>query len=171
MNIMKFNNKLALYILLLIILVTTTGLANAEENLKVAQVVKYSGDVKVMKSGGEKAFSVFEKMALSQGDLLITGKESTVTIKTDDEIEIKIAENSQVMISELIEENEQEKASFKLWAGGIWANLKNKLSVGSKFEIETPTAVMGVRGTKFYAKHQEGKQILAYYQEQLQFLQ
>ena len=74
MNIMKFNNKLALYILLLIILVTTTGLANAEENLKVAQVVKYSGDVKVMKSGGEKAFSVFEKMALSQGDLLIDRK-------------------------------------------------------------------------------------------------
>ncbi|HJV44584.1 MAG TPA: S-layer homology domain-containing protein [Bacillota bacterium] len=42
-----------------------------------------------------------------------------------------------------------KQASFKVWTGSVVAKVKNLFSSESKFEVETPTAIAGVRGTTF----------------------
>ena len=63
----------------------------------------------------------------------------------DDDKEIKIAANTKIMIKELTASLASESSKFQLWAGGVWSDVK-ELNADSKFEIHTPTAVMGVRG-------------------------
>ncbi len=135
------------------LLLATAAVVYAGETLRVARIAEFSGEVKIMKAGGEKVFPAFQGMGLVQGDRIITAKNSTLTLEIDGaEKVVKIAENSNLLISELVEsaDGEEERSGFSLWAGGIWSDLKKKLTSGSRFEIKTSTAVMGARGTKIY---------------------
>jgi len=134
--------------------------AMAADTLRVAKITAVQGDVKVLRAGGEKSFSAFKGMGLTQGDTIITGKDGRVTLELAEDKELKIGENSRVMISELLKslEDNADKISLNLKAGQVYTNVKNKLSSGAKYEIRTPTAVMGVRGTQFFVTLSSGGQ-------------
>lgn len=152
---MVANKRLypAVAILLCFLFLTMTAAVYAQETLRVARIRDFTGEVKIMKAGGEKVFSAFIGMGLVQGDRIITAKDSTLTLEMDDSgKEVKIAGNSSLLIGELSAsgDSQEETSRFSLWAGAVWANIKNKLTSGSRFEIRTPTAVMGACGTKIY---------------------
>ncbi len=51
----------------------------------------------------------------------------------------------------------QRAASIKLWAGRLWMKVAQKLWRGEHgFEVQTPNAVAGVRGTTFVVEHNHG---------------
>ena len=91
-------------------------------------------------------------MGLTQGDTIKTGSNGKVTLEVNEDKEMKIGANTQLMISELVQSlrNNADKSSFNLKAGQVYTRVKNQLAPGAKYEIRTPTAVMGVRGTQFF---------------------
>ena len=132
--------------------------ALAQDTLRVAKILDTQGDVKVYRAGGEKSFAAYKGMGLTQGDTIITGANGKVTLEVDKDKEMKIGPNTQLMISELVQSlrNNADKSSFNLKAGQVYTKVKSQLSPGAKYEIRTPTAVMGVRGTQFFVSLSNG---------------
>jgi hypothetical protein len=144
--------------LCLSVLLGSTGLfaglreAAAAGATRVAVVTSLKGDVQVKKSGGAKFFSAFTNMSLNEGDLITTGKNSSVVLELAsnkaDQDSITIGENSQVHFTKL-KEDTGTKAKMSVWAGSLWVKVKSISNADDTFEVETPTAIMGVRGTHF----------------------
>ncbi|MFZ5354115.1 MAG: FecR domain-containing protein [Bacillota bacterium] len=129
-----------------------------ESTTRAAKVIELSGEVKVTKSGGEKAVKAFKGMGLTQGDSIKTGNDGSVTLDLNEEKEVKISSNTYIVLSELLEsiKSSKDKTTINLLGGKIVVNIKKKLDTGSTFQVNTPTSVMGVRGTMFYVGYEEG---------------
>ncbi len=100
------------------------------------------------------------KVALKMGDILkpsdviITGKKGSVNIIIANVGVLKIKQNSNVSLKDLLVQEEGANARLKVTAGRVILGLK-KLQKKSSFEVETPTAVAGVRGTTFMVSVKE----------------
>ncbi|MDD4835230.1 MAG: FecR domain-containing protein [Lutispora sp.] len=121
-----------------------------------AKLIQMEGDVQVVRAGGEKPFKAFLKMRLTEGDRIITGPTGTAKIEMDDEVVITLAENTKIYLSELRGSKGAQQSSINLQSGGVGSSVKKKLKENSRFEIKTPTAVMGVRGTEFFTQYFNG---------------
>lgn len=151
MRIKKFIS-----IMLLVTLVMSCGIERvfAQENdARAARITDFAGTVKILKGGGEKEFKAFKGMSLVEGDRIITGADSWVKLEIDGDKEIKLGDNTQISMSELKGsiKNQDDRTGISLFSGKIWTRIKKALNVKSKYEIKTPTTVMGVRGTVFFA--------------------
>lgn len=122
-----------------------------------AEMTELSGSVQVIRGGGEKAFKAFKNMKLTEGDRVITGAKSWAKIRIDKDTTISLTENTKINISELKGSKGAKQSSIKLQAGGVGAFIKKLIKGGSRFEIKTPTAVMGVRGTEFFTGYSNGQ--------------
>ncbi|HBV88205.1 MAG TPA: hypothetical protein DEF42_16495 [Desulfosporosinus sp.] len=123
------------------------------------------GEVLVKKGGGLRELSAVNGMELVQGDWLRTGKNGTAKLSYGDGTEATIGSNSSLTIqrltrSDFAEVSSQAKArvtfsqsgqqsSLQLWSGSVWNKVKSLLNMDDSYEVETPTAVMGVRGTLY----------------------
>ena len=121
-----------------------------------AKLIQMEGDVQVIRAGGEKPFKAFVNMRLTEGDRIITGPSGKAKIEMDDEVIITLAENTRIYLSELRGSNGAKQSSINLQSGGVGSSVKEKLKDNSRFEIKTPTAVMGVRGTEFFTQYYNG---------------
>ncbi|MDI6739816.1 MAG: FecR family protein [Candidatus Edwardsbacteria bacterium] len=81
--------------------------------------------------------------ALYAGDSIRTGKDSRAELNFSDGTVVRLGDNTRFFIRE----NSSDR-SFQLLWGKFWAKVV-KLAEKSKFEVESPTAVAGVRGTVF----------------------
>ncbi|UUZ93904.1 FecR domain-containing protein [Paenibacillus sp. P25] len=136
--------------LLLTVLSLWTAPEAQAKTVRAALVVEVTGDVKVKKAGGSKSYEVYKDMPLNQGDLITTGEASSAVLRiADRDDELTISANAEVYISELTEDGEGTASKLKAWAGSLWSKVKSLVSPDDRFEVETPTAVMGVRGTQF----------------------
>lgn len=86
---------------------------------------------------------------LSEGDRIKTALNSRVELNMPDGSVLKINENTIFDINELKDpENDQEdKMSFTLWAGKMWASFKKIVTERQERVIESPSAVVAIRGT------------------------
>jgi len=107
-------------------------------------IVHMEGDVTICRQGEEEFKPAAVDDVLFTGDQIKTKAGAYVEIAFDDEEEnvVRINENSHVAL--LLKENEK----IELVDGKIYSTV-NKLQSGSSFEIRTPTAVCGVRGTEW----------------------
>lgn len=147
----RTRKRLCIYLLVFIFLLTNTLPVFAEDTFRAATVSKVEGSVQIMKAGGEKQFDAFVGMSLTEGDRIITGDKASITLEIDDDKEVKLDENTQMSLSELSGkiEAQNDQTSLSLIVGKVWSNIKKKLNIRAKYEIKTPTAVMGARGTMF----------------------
>lgn len=128
----------------------------------VALISRMEGKV-LIKHGGKMPMEVTASAGdkLSVGDEVITEKKAKAEINFSDNSTVRMAEESRVSIDEYLE---GDKAVMKMPRGKVQAlvppRLTGKLggvSKGNRFEIRTPGAVAGVRGTDFFVVLQEGK--------------
>ena len=112
-----------------------------------------------------------EKLPLKVGDpiylgqTIITGKNSSVEIVCDQDdskkraTTINVLQNSQFTIHKSFSSSEKE-FNARLIIGWLKVTIDNLFQTDG-FEIETPNAVIGVRGTKFYMQTamENGKQV------------
>ncbi len=114
-----------------------------------AEVFYFSGDVQVLlDSAGETEWSrVRKNVLLEAGDSIKVGADSMAELNLDgDEAKlIRLSGNTQATI--IFDSNEK----IELLEGEVFASIKN-ISSGSTFEIRTPTAICGVRGTDWSVK-------------------
>jgi len=124
---------------------------SAEKNF--AWVRLYAGDVKIKVAESKKWFVPKIGMALKNGDIIKTGKKSWITIAFENSSLTRIAQNSKVRVSKVEYDIKKKKLKSRLKIPGLGKIIsvikKLKREEPPKFDIETPTAVIGVRGTEF----------------------
>lgn len=105
------------------------------------------GDVEIERE--ERLLLSKLNMEIKSGDKITTKPNSYCEIKDGDDL-IKIEENTEFVVSNIVE----NKDWFKIVVGKIFARIK-RLS-GKDFQLYTPTAVMGLRGTVFSVEVRNG---------------
>lgn len=121
------------------------------KTVRVAVIVALSGDVTIKKGGGSKSYDAYESMSLNQGDTVYTGASSSVTLNlSNGDADVTLGENAEINVSDLNTSDGNKKSKLKVWAGSMWVKVKSLAGSDDEFEVETPTAVMGVRGTQFF---------------------
>lgn len=121
------------------------------KTVRVALISALSGDVTIKKGGGSKTYDAYKDMSLNQGDTVYTGESSSVTLSlASGDADVTLGGNAELNVSDLNSSNGNKKSKLKVWAGSMWVKVKSLAGAEDEFEIETPTAVMGVRGTQFF---------------------
>ncbi len=92
---------------------------------------------------------------IKEKDIIITGADAFCDLKIGDSI-VRIKEKSKVVISSLLKQTNMEKTTLDLGVGKMLCKPK-KLLKSDSFIVKTPTAVAGVRGTKFIVEADASK--------------
>ena len=142
---------LAIFVLLLSILTGITLSNTMFVVQRVARVAEASGDVQVRKRGGQVWTVLGDRRQLKAGDAVRTAAGAVLELSWVDGTRIRLAENTELLIKKCTfnTSNKTSRALFRLNLGRVWVRVTRALSAGSKFEIATPTATAGVRGTVF----------------------
>jgi FecR protein len=116
-----------------------------------ATLINFEGEVLIQKGRENLWLPVEKDMPLEQGDHLKTGAKGFAEILVDDGSQMRLEENSEITLSELSADAQTKSitASVYLWFGRMLSNLTPFAHSRSKFEVQTPTVVAGVRGTDF----------------------
>ncbi|MGE0527594.1 MAG: FecR domain-containing protein [Bdellovibrionales bacterium] len=127
-----------------------TGLAHAQSVHGVLRVVKGDVTLKSAKTGKTARARIGEKVFPK--DIIMTGKDSRAKVVMVDKNEINISPESQLEIKHYEYDPNQGKKDVLL--NVIYGKVRSKVEQkydgkSSKFQIKTPSAVAGVRGTDF----------------------
>lgn len=96
------------------------------------------------------------------GEVVATQPKSRAEITFDDYNRLRLAENTSLTIAEYMATPDQSRMRVDLQRGLIESRVR--LAIGrifgpkavNRFEVHTPTAAVGVRGTRFFTAHIEG---------------
>ena len=128
------------------------ALSFAEPIKRTATITDIKGkvDVKTI-SGVWEAAKV--GMALSEGDMITTKADSTATLNLSgaEEATVSMKPDSQMALAELMMDKKEgtQKTLLDLALGEILIKTQKLHAKESKFEVKTPTSIVGVRGTAF----------------------
>lgn len=134
----------------LISVVIVTGCFAAE---RTVQIVSLNGTVEIKRAGLTSWIPARPGVQMSEGDSIKTAPASRALLSIDDgkigSVEVK--EGSQMLISELKQDPETDKRNtlLDLAFGEVLIKAQKVSGEGSKFEVKTPTSLVGVRGTVF----------------------
>jgi hypothetical protein len=148
------NTPMRSHLCLLLLLL---GLATS---LSAATLEKFSGTVKVMRFF--KSLELKKGMELKSKDMIITGAKGSVVIRLKDKSTLNLGAETRFKLSSLKGEgSSNRKVEMDLIEG---AGLFNVTSIKEEesFFIRTPTAVAGVRGTRFGVRYvKEGRRFVS----------
>ncbi|MBD3225488.1 MAG: hypothetical protein GF313_12235 [Caldithrix sp.] len=107
------------------------------------------GEVQVMPKTETQWKKAQLDMAVFAGDRIRTRLNSRCELTMPDGSLIKINENTIFDVDEIKrpEEDDEDSMGFTLWAGDVWAKFKKVITSRQKREIESPSAVVAIRGT------------------------
>ena len=131
--------KLA-YTTALIVLVAASAVARSG-----VVVVQINGAPAVERKGKPEVLRPGDSLGL--GDVVSTDAESKVRIVLADDSVLTIGPTTRLSIDELVVEAEGRKGRLQVFAGSFKLAISKLLSGKTDYEIRTPTAVVGVRGT------------------------
>ena len=141
------KRSFAICLVIGIILLWLTPVVFAKEK-PLGQFVKLSGQVKLKKAKQTYWSDAELNMKVYFGDTVRTEEDGKSAIKLVDDSIIRVRSNSQVVLNTIISPVEK-KNSVLLFFGRIWNKVSKKALRKRVFEVQTPTAVCGVRGTDF----------------------
>ncbi|MEE8575379.1 MAG: FecR family protein [Thermodesulfobacteriota bacterium] len=125
----------------------------------VGTVTDFEGRADILKSGEKRATPVSKGMEFDIGDIMRTKSDGKLEITFIDKSVMRLAPKTRLKIeSYLFDGQNREEGVMKLFRGKARA-IVTKASRGAKpgkFEVHTPTAIAGVRGTDFYVFHDLG---------------
>jgi len=145
---------LVLLLAVLPLLGAFAGGASAAATSRVAVIKELKGTVKVKKAGGTREFTAFAKMSLNEGDILTTGKDAHAELQfangTSEDDRMTVAANTSLSFSRLTDRG-GTRTKVSMLKGSAWVDVKSIATKEDEFRLETPTSIMGVRGTHFLA--------------------
>ncbi|MBU2862284.1 FecR family protein [Reinekea forsetii] len=120
----------------------------------VGNAVVVIGSVTVKRDATGQSEALVAQGELFLNDVIVTGPDGLAKLLLRDDTTLKISPNSEVVISEMIAGPDAEgRSKVDLLKGRLRSVIGNKLGENTKFDIETPVAVAGVRGTDFEVVH------------------
>ena len=117
----------------------------------IGEVTDYSGSGAVERDDGFEIFEVTDGLGVESMDVVITEK-GKVRIDFIDDTRVDITEHSRLIIDDFVYDPASGEGSLSLKAGlGTIRYASGKIAKNSRqrVRIETPSAVVGVRGTDF----------------------
>ncbi|HPN73621.1 MAG TPA: FecR domain-containing protein [Candidatus Omnitrophota bacterium] len=122
------------------------------EAARTATILDIDGSVSVRLSDGISVPAEIG-MEVGQGDAIATGSGSFALVRLEgmETATVEVSENSRVLLSELImnESDSSQRTLLDLAMGKVLIKADKLHNEKSKFEVKTPTSVVGVRGTTF----------------------
>lgn len=137
----------------LVIFFGFVGLALCAQTARQAVLQSSEGIVEVKRAQNPwmpvKVGDIFK-----QGDIVRTKAKSLAVIKLEGISEnsvVEMKENTQMKLSELFEDKalKTQNTLLDVALGTILVKAEKLRAAGSKFEVKTPTSIVGVRGTTF----------------------
>lgn len=120
----------------------------------VGWVSALDGTAEVQRAAGGDWTPLAPADGLAQGDQVRTQAGARMKILLRDDSVLTLGESSQLRIDEQVAGDAPE-STFWLLFGKIRAIATERYgAAGARFEVKTPTAIAGVRGTEFVAQHQ-----------------
>ena len=89
------------------------------------------------------------KSTIELKDLIVTARTSSATMVFSDDSTITLSENTKLEIKGFLFKDKSRRGIFSLAIGKLTANVKKYIGSDNVFEVHSPTAVVGVRGTGF----------------------
>jgi len=125
------------------------SIARSQETKQV-ELTHFSGSVEVLLEGANDYVGAEDGMVLEAGDKIKTGSDSSLELSFNEENTnlVRVSENTNVKITLSGDEK------LEMDEGEVFTTIGN-LPSGSAFEIRTPTAVSGARGTDWVTKVSE----------------
>ena len=131
-------------------------LCPAQEAPKSGSVTVSVGEVKVTPPGGAEApLKAGDQVAV--GSTVKTGAGARAVIVMTAKSAIRVAENSEVIIEEVVETATPPKVTLDLKDGSLGALLKPGAGAEMDFKIKTPSGIAAARGTYFAVVVENGK--------------
>ncbi len=137
-------------------MVCVLGAVSCAKKDSRAVVSFFAGDA-VIERGAEASRSLAVGEELKNGDRIKTGARSFVMVKIGDDINLRIGENSETVLSSIDKSSGREI----FLTNGKVLSWVDKLRKGDEYRVKTSTAIAAVRGTKFLTEHSAGKSIVA----------
>jgi hypothetical protein len=136
--------KLCLFFIVAFFIITATTQAQQAEQ---AEVTNISGDVQVLLKDTQEYVPAQEGMILDSGDKIKTaaGASAELSFNEDNTNTVRLSEKTD---AEMVFSGDEKLA---VTDGEVFSSI-SKLPSGSAFEIRTPTAVSGARGTDWVTK-------------------
>ena len=140
-------------IIVLVLGVATAGYAVEKRN---AQVMSLNGTAEMRQSGQSAWTPAIVGMVLSEGDTMKTSAGSWALLNLDDGkiAAVEVKGGSELSISELRTDPETDMSQtlLDLAMGEVMIKAQKVHGENSRFEVKTPTSIVGVRGTTFNVK-------------------
>ena len=148
---------ISVFLLLFLIFLSSFALAQTA----VGKFTFVQGRVDVLRQPAPRAVPVKMGDAVFVGDIIRAKSASKAEITFKDGNIVRVAPNTRVEISEYMLEEAKGKGVLKLSRGKVQAIIQEKIAKriatfgeANRFEIHTPTAILGVRGTNFIVLYQ-----------------
>ena len=145
----KANKKIPIIIgiiLVVVIAIVGTIVVVANKGHRVIKVDKVSGEASLERKDNEQ--EIYENINLKSEDTVITGMDGQVELLIDSDKHVLARENTKFKVISKGDENKGE-LKIELLYGTSLVEIENKLPEDAFFEVETPNATIGVRGTVF----------------------
>ena len=143
----------------IIIFLAFTKACPAKEDL-LGYISSCSRDIQVKRAQENVWTKAEPNMPLYFGDTIRTGADGQGTITYVDKSLLRIHANTRITLNAFVSPVEK-KNSVLLFFGRIWGKVRRKMLRRKTFEVQTPTAVCGVRGTEFgTASYEDGTMIV-----------
>ena len=128
------------------LILLSTCIASSADEAKVKFVI---GTVEVQSRQQTSWRAATLNSSVVEGDRIKTTLNSRIELNMPDGTELKINENTIFEIREIKtpEKDHQDKMKFTVWAGNIWAKFKKVFDQNQEREIDSPAAVVAIRGT------------------------
>ena len=139
--------KIMFSVLMLAIMWVSLFISQDAHAATEAKILYMEGDIEVKAADEGEWAAAYQGMELSMGDTIKAGKRSwaEVAIGRDEKNIIKVGKKTEITLNEL------SPVRLSLVNGEVRSVVEG-LKEGSTFEVVTPTAVCGVRGSGFVAK-------------------
>ncbi|HEY3397484.1 MAG TPA: FecR domain-containing protein [Armatimonadota bacterium] len=120
---------------------------------RIAHASQVTGTVMAWRPGQTAYSPLSEATNVLAGSTVLTGPASGVTLNWVDGSRLRVGANSEMTVLKCqVNRDKSQVSLFRLKAGQVLVRVRRLLAGESKFEIETPTATAGVRGTIFSVK-------------------
>ena len=153
---MKKANKILPIIIgiILVVAIVIVGiiLVVGNKGHRVIKVDNVTGEASLERKANEQ--EIYENINLQSKDAVITGQDGQVELLIDSDKHVLARENTKFKVVSSGNEN-KGKLKIELLYGTSLVEIENKLPKDATFEVETPNATIGVRGTVFETSYDE----------------
>jgi len=142
-----------------------SSVSGAEETEKKAFIAYLKGDIKIVKKGSELPLNAKLGMSITAGDKIITGADSKTELKFEDGANLRIGDNSTLVLEELKQKDGTDRSTIKVMFGRVWMNIKKTLDSNPReSSLVTAKVIAAVKGTTYRADvDRDGEAVVTVY--------